>query len=231
MAILPFRAAPDSVQSTIGDLFMSEMIQFGKYTLVDASKVKEAIESLELDANNINLSSAIELGKKMEVDGVILGSVDRYGTVQVADQEYPVVAVSARLIECGTGKVAWSTELALRAQVATDTLSEHALNVVHEMTRALFSQIGDLPAGIENGSGKKRISTEYAAGAGETRVSLDSVSAQVPVGFAVSNMGLREVVITWSLPPDDPHHYRIELTDTDVGTFAAIPEVGPRKCF
>ena len=230
VAILPFKEAPDSTQSTIGELFTAEMVQFGKYTLVDAEKVKEAIESLELDANNLTLPNAIELGHKMEVDGVVLGSVDRYGTVQVADQEYPVVAVSARLIECGTGKVAWSTELALRAQVATATLPEHALNVVHEMTRALFAQIGDLPAPVENGSGKKRIGTEYAAGTGETRISMDSVSAQVPVGFAVSNMGLREVVITWGLPPDEPHHYRIERTDTDVGTFSAIAEVNPRKC-
>ena len=44
------------------------------------------------------------------------------------------------MIDCKSGKVVWSVDLAERADDKVTTLSQHGRAVVHEMTAALYKE-------------------------------------------------------------------------------------------
>jgi hypothetical protein len=95
----------------------------------------------ELALAGVSEAKAIEVGNMMGADGVILGTVDEYATVAHRGRTYPSVGISARLIECQTGKILWSVNLARRADDPRTTLAEHGRGVVHEMVAGLYRKL------------------------------------------------------------------------------------------
>ena len=71
----------------------------------------------------------------------MIGSVDEYGTVAYKGKTYPVVGISARVIECSTGKIVLSADMGCKAKDASLSLAEHARSVVREMMAAISRDV------------------------------------------------------------------------------------------
>jgi curli biogenesis system outer membrane secretion channel CsgG len=138
VAIMPFKAPTELIGSAVSDLFVTEVLRAGQYTLVERSQMSKVLSESELAMAGLSAAQAVEVGAMLGADGVVIGTVDEYGTVATKGHPFPVVAISARLIDTKSGKVVWSVDLAARADSKRTTLSEHARTVVHEMCAGLF---------------------------------------------------------------------------------------------
>ena len=140
VAVMPFKGPTELIGSSVSDMFVTEMLRAGRYELVERSQMSKVLNETELAMAGLSVSQAAEVGNMLGADGVIIGTVDEYSTMAYRGAAYPVVGITVRLIDCKTGKVMWSVDLAKRADDKSTTLSEHARVVVHEITAGLYQK-------------------------------------------------------------------------------------------
>ncbi|MFH0944491.1 MAG: CsgG/HfaB family protein, partial [Planctomycetota bacterium] len=124
--------------TSVSDLFVTEMLKAGRYELVERSQMAQVLSESELSLAGLSASKAVEVGNMMGADGVVIGTVDEYSTVAQRGRAYPVVGISIRLIDCKSGRVVWSVDLARKAEDRKVTLPEHSRAVVHEIMAGLY---------------------------------------------------------------------------------------------
>jgi curli biogenesis system outer membrane secretion channel CsgG len=140
VAVMPFKGQTELIGTSVSDLFVTEILRAGKYELVERSRMAQVLNESELALAGLSASRAAEVGNMLGADGVIIGTVDEYANVAQRGNTYPVVGVTARMIDCKSGKIIWSVDLAKRAESKTTTLSEHARAIVHEMMCGLYQK-------------------------------------------------------------------------------------------
>ncbi|MBN1269973.1 MAG: hypothetical protein JXB04_10310 [Kiritimatiellae bacterium] len=138
VAIMPFKAETELIGASVSDLFVTEMLRAGRYELVERSQLARVLSESELALAGLSASDAASVGNMIGADGVIIGTVDQYGTVAYRGHAYPVVGITVRMIDSKSGGIVWSVDLADRAKDRTATLSQHAREVVHEMMSGLY---------------------------------------------------------------------------------------------
>lgn len=141
VAIMPFRAPTELIGTSVSDMMVTEMLHAERYELVERSQMAQVLNESELSLAGLSTAKAMEVGNMLGADGVVIGTVDEYGTVAQRGRSYPVVGMSARLIDCATGKVVWSVDMAGRAESADVTLPQQARRVVHSMVGTLYAEL------------------------------------------------------------------------------------------
>ena len=228
VAILPFKAPTELIGSSISDIFVTEMLRAKRYTLVERGQIDRVLGETEFALSGLSESAAIEAGKMMGADGVILGTVDEYSTVAHRGRSYPSVGASIRLIDCDSGRVMWSVDHASRSEDPLDTLSRHARVVVHEMVAAV----------VQNWSVQRKVETEFDDVRGDRDRPGDPVGfdgdpaadpapaaappPDVPAEFELSDLGLREVAAKWTPPADRSVKIRVERAESPEGPFVPL---------
>lgn len=140
VAVLPFRAATELIGASVSDIFVTEILKTRRYQLIERSQLSGVLGEAEVALSGLTSGQAAQLGQMAGADAVIIGSVSEYETVAHRGHSLPVVGVSIRLIDSGSGRILWSVDYAERGARGT-TLSEHARAVVHEMTAALYRHL------------------------------------------------------------------------------------------
>jgi curli biogenesis system outer membrane secretion channel CsgG len=142
VAVLPFKAPTELIGASVADMFVTELLRSGRYELVERSQMASVLGEQELALAGLSAAKAAEVGTMLGADGVIIGTVSEYETVAKRGRTIPVAGISTRLIECGSGRIVWSVDLADRAERSDTTLSEHGRHVVHEMMAGLYREQG-----------------------------------------------------------------------------------------
>jgi TolB-like protein len=140
IAIMPFKGPTELIGQSVSDMFVTEILRSQYYELVERSQMANVLSESELALSGLSESKAAQVGGMMGADGVMIGTVSEYETVAHRGSAIPVVGISARLIDCKSGKIVWSVDLAKRALGRGVTLSEHARDVVHEMMAGLYQK-------------------------------------------------------------------------------------------
>ena len=141
VAILPFKGPTELVGNSVSDMMVTEILRAGRYELVERSQMAKVLSETELSLAGLSVARAAEVGNMIGADGVIIGTVDEYSTVALKGSAWPVVGASARLIDCRSGQVVWSVDLAERADSPAITLAQHGRKVVHEMIAAVYKAL------------------------------------------------------------------------------------------
>jgi len=141
IAIMPFKGPTELIGQSVSDMFVTEILRSQYYELVERSQMANVLSESELSLSGLSANKAAEVGGMMGADGVMIGTVSEYETVAARGRAIPVVGISARLIDCKTGKIVWSVDLAKRADAGGMTLSEHGRDVVHEMMAGLYQKM------------------------------------------------------------------------------------------
>ncbi|NCA81350.1 MAG: hypothetical protein EOM72_01200 [Opitutae bacterium] len=226
VAVLPFKAPTELIGSSVSDIFLTELLRAGRYTLVERGQIDRVLGETEIALSGLSESAAIEAGKMLGADGVILGTVDEYATVAHRGRSYPVVGASIRLIDCDTGRVMWSVGHARRADSPLDTLSGHARDVVHEMVSAVVQNWKvqrQVDPGFDDAAGNRDRPDELvglAEPAAPARPETPPPAA--PAVFTLSDLGLREAALQWTPPPDRSVQYRVERAESPDGPYVPI---------
>lgn len=230
IAILPFKAPTELIGQSISDLFVTEMLRANRYELVERSQMSKVLSESELALAGVSAAKAAAVGQMLGAEGVVIGTVDEYATVAQGGHPYPSVGVSVRMIDCASGKVMWSADLASVASSKKTTLPMESRLVTHELVAGLYRKWRVQPKCAARVVAAAEAPAPPADSTVRRTASVAVEPAPVaPPVFKVSDLGLREVRITWSAPTDGAQKYRIERARSEDGPFEKLAEVSAGK--
>ncbi len=139
---MPFRASTAIVGESVADMFVTEIIKEQTYEVVERSaQIDKVLSRKRGGAGDFDQFRAAEMGSMLGADAVIIGTVDEYSMMPSKDMHFAVVGINARMIDCKSGKILWSIDLAQRGASTSVTVPEHARAVVRAMVEALRAEL------------------------------------------------------------------------------------------
>lgn len=237
VAIMPFKAPTELIGTSVSDMFVTELLHMNRFHLVERSQMANVLGESELALSGLSESKAAEVGNMLGADAVLVGTVDEYNNIARRGNSIPIVGISVRMIDCKSGRVLCSVDLAKRAENNDVTLAEQARIVVHNMAAGLYQKwksikTAPLRAPVSATLPASPLSTTVATPANQSAPAPPTPlrPPAPPSGFRVSDMGLRQTTISWDAPATAAaSRYRIERADNRAGTFISIAEVSPSR--
>lgn len=136
--------APEIVRQAV----ITELLATGAVDVVVPGDVMYAIDRLGIKNPALPSVEQIKnLGKALQVQGLILGSVDRYGEERYGNITAPSVSITLMMADTSSGSIIWSVTksrggasfAARHFGARADTLSETVVKVVRE---AIYTLVG-----------------------------------------------------------------------------------------
>jgi len=125
------------------ELVSTELYRRGLFRLTEGTALRQALNALEIDVADLAVTyAAAELGRRLEVDAVLVGSVSEYG-YQHGLHEEPVVGLNLRLVDAASGDILWAASHSTtgRGYLARDSVNAAAQRLVEEMVATLGSHL------------------------------------------------------------------------------------------
>ncbi len=140
VAVLPFQAETQLIGASVSDIFIAELLKFGRYELIERGQLNNVLGETEVALSGLTAGQAAQVGQMLGADAVVLGTVSEYETVAQRGHTLPVVGVNVRMVDAASGRILWSTNHAARGQRG-DTLAQHARKVLQAMARDLYRNL------------------------------------------------------------------------------------------
>lgn len=111
LAVLPFdniSGHPDAGKKVV-NLLLTELASTELFEIAEVGEVEKCLRRLRIRTiAEIDLSKLQNLGEQLNVQAIMVGSVDEYEVRQERSETVPVVAISARILEVQTGDILWA---------------------------------------------------------------------------------------------------------------------------
>jgi TolB-like protein len=148
IAVLPlvnfskYERASDVVVSAL----IVEMLDVGTFSVVDPGLVETVVLERRLRlTDRLSLEALRDLGQRLGVTHVMVGTVNEFGFVQDQAGQLPTVSISLRAVACADGRIVWAATHARRGDDAEsvfglgriESLEQLAAVTVKEMTATL----------------------------------------------------------------------------------------------
>ena len=139
VAVMPFKGPTDLVGFAFSDMMVTQLLKTRRFLIVERGQIERVIKEKDLSSSGfVSSYDAVEIGKIIGADGVIVGSVSDYAFEGSEKKQYPVAAFSVRLIDTKTGKIVWSIDHALKSKKKNMALAKHGRVVVHDAVSTLY---------------------------------------------------------------------------------------------
>ncbi|MEQ8663363.1 MAG: hypothetical protein RLW62_21310 [Gammaproteobacteria bacterium] len=125
------------------ELVTTELYRRELFRLTEGTALRQALNAQELDVADLAVTyAAAELGRRLGVAAVLVGSVSEYG-YQHGLHEEPVVGLNLRLVDSTAGAILWAASHSTtgRGYLARDSVNACAQRLVEEMIAALASHV------------------------------------------------------------------------------------------
>lgn len=141
VGVIPFsslsgdRSAADKVTSS----FITELLMKNAVELAPAGDFyktfREVVKSEKINLpEELTSVEAAALGQAAGVQGIFVGAVRDFGMVRVGSDEFPLIGLIVRFIDCGSGRVVWSYEVTRRGGPKFPVLSFGETHTLGELT-------------------------------------------------------------------------------------------------
>ena len=136
------KAAGDIVEQVV----ISELLASGLVDVVIPGEVMSAISELGIqNILSLNKSQIKALGKALNVEAVLMGSVEQYGEVRSGNLSAPEITITLMMAEVESGNIIWSITLtrggldfmARHFGAKSESMSELVQGVVREAIQTL----------------------------------------------------------------------------------------------
>lgn len=129
IAVLPFEnlTTHQNAGTILADLMTTELYRLGALKVMESSRTRSLLAGAFGDADGRGETAyAQEVGKKLGVQTVMMGSVSEYG-YQYGLREEPVVGVNIRVVRVSDGAVIWATS---ESDIGSSFWSRESVNEV-----------------------------------------------------------------------------------------------------
>jgi fibronectin type 3 domain-containing protein/curli biogenesis system outer membrane secretion channel CsgG len=156
VAMMPFQAPVELAGASISDLFATELLFAHKYNLVERSQMEQVLGEQALSLKGVTESAvAMRIGKLLNVQGVIVGTVPEYGSKASGKAELAAIGLNVRMIDVNDGSIVWSvsdTAISDRPTSLSAFANRMVRNLVgqllQEMIRVGDTQLMNVPAPV-----------------------------------------------------------------------------------
>ncbi|MFZ3138937.1 MAG: CsgG/HfaB family protein [Thermodesulfovibrionales bacterium] len=110
VAILPFEnfTQDDYAGEKIRRIAITELLS-RDVDVIEPGEVTRLFREMKIKSlGSVKVSEIQEIGKALNVEAVILGSVEAFGTGRGISVSYPEVTINLRMIEVNSGNIVWS---------------------------------------------------------------------------------------------------------------------------
>lgn len=111
MAVIPFdniSGHPDAGKKVV-NLLLTELVRAELFEIADMGEVESSLRRLRIRTTaEIDLLKLRDLGEQLNVQVIIVGSIDEYELRQERGGAIPIVAVNARMLDVKTGDILWT---------------------------------------------------------------------------------------------------------------------------
>ena len=150
VAVLPLDNLTNNkaADQIIRQVVISELLASGLVDVVIPGEVMSAISELDIqNISSLNKNQVRALGNALNVEAVIMGSVDQFGDVKSGSMSAPEVTITLMMAEVESGNIIWSITLtrggldfmARHFGAKSETLSEVVQGVVREAIQTLVA--------------------------------------------------------------------------------------------
>ncbi|MFQ6078105.1 MAG: hypothetical protein ACE5NJ_03085 [Thermodesulfobacteriota bacterium] len=115
VTVLPFHSEGEGLRysTRITDLLVRNLRTVGKYDILPAQDLKRLVEAKDMDwGKTYHYTQALEIGKSLGVDGVIMGSLSQYGRMGGRFQ----FGLNLRMTRIPEGDTVWSMSCSARGK-------------------------------------------------------------------------------------------------------------------
>lgn len=146
IAVMPFRAPVELIGASIADMVTTEILKTYKYELIERGQIEQILQEQSLGVKGVTQNAiAMQVGRILGVQGVIVGTVPEYGMRAVASRELPAVGINLRMIDSETGSIIWTiSDSAIATQAIS--ISAFATQLIESMIKQLrheWVKVGD----------------------------------------------------------------------------------------
>ncbi len=137
VAVMPFRAPVELAGASMSDLFATELLYTHKYELVERSQMEQVLGEQALGLKGVTESAAaMRVGKLLNVQGVIVGTVPEYGSKASGKSELAAIGLNVRMIDVNDGSIVWS--------VSDTAISDRPISISAFANRMVRNLVGQL---------------------------------------------------------------------------------------
>jgi len=148
VAVVPFENQSGNREAgeIVRHVVISELLASGLVDVVVPGEVNSALNDLGIKKiSTLNRKHIISLGKMLDVQALILGSVQEFGHVSAGNVSTPEITITLMMADTGTGDIVWSVTrtrggagfMARHFGARVDTMSELVLKAVKDSIRTL----------------------------------------------------------------------------------------------
>jgi TolB-like protein len=156
VGVIPFSnlSADRNASEKVTAAFVTELLIGGKVQVANMGDMLTAFKGIVKDdrtnlPEQLRAEEAKAVGTTGDVQGIIVGAVREYGMVRSGQEDFPLVSLSVRLVDCQSGKVVWTYEITRKGGPKmpifsfgeTHTLGDMAAKVCREAAGSLLSTL------------------------------------------------------------------------------------------
>lgn len=146
VAVLPFKAQAEIAGASVADMVTTEILKTYKYELIERSQIEQILQEQSLGMQGVTESTiAMQVGKILGVQGVIVGTVPEFEVRSVNGNDLPAVGINIRMIDTQTGSIIWTvSESAIaRRAISITTFADQLVESMIEQLRYEWIRNGD----------------------------------------------------------------------------------------
>jgi TolB-like protein len=113
IAVLPLTnlSGDPAAAEIVGNALTVEVLANGSFEVVHPALVNSSLAELRIRyADRMNSQQLEQLGKKLDVAGVLVGTVGAYEYRHLEGTDYPHVSIHARILRVPDGKILWAAD-------------------------------------------------------------------------------------------------------------------------
>ncbi|UCE23404.1 MAG: hypothetical protein JSU74_08855 [Candidatus Zixiibacteriota bacterium] len=148
VGVIPFsnlssdRNAAEKVTSS----FMTELLMLKSVELANQGDIELVFNGVVTQAmvnvvDELTSEQAVAIGEQSQVEGIFVGAVKDFGMVRSGQDEFPLVALIVRFIDCQTGRVVWSYETSRKGGPKFPIFSFGETHTLGEMTTKVCREV------------------------------------------------------------------------------------------
>jgi curli biogenesis system outer membrane secretion channel CsgG len=143
VGVLPLKnfSREQMAEKKVRRILISELLATGAFEVVDPGEVNRAVAELGgKGAVGIKIEEIKAMGRRLNVQALIMGAVVEYGYVTSGTAKAPLVSLSLRMVETEKGSIIWSTTVSEGGMglgtrllgASRDTISQTAIKAIRK---------------------------------------------------------------------------------------------------
>ncbi|UCH83908.1 MAG: hypothetical protein JSW50_15955 [Candidatus Latescibacterota bacterium] len=144
VAVLPLMNLTryEDASDVVMDALVVELLDLGIFEVVDPGVVEVVVLEKRLRlTDRLPLETIQEIGARLQVDYLLVGSVSEFDVVREGNTQLPNVSISLRLIECVEGRILWAATHSERGDDAESVFGIGRISTPEQLAAAMVKDM------------------------------------------------------------------------------------------